>query len=175
MAFATADDLAAWLQGAVPGGTDSADLALEVASEAVAQAVGTPIVAGVDTDAVLDRPGGTDLLLPKFPATDVAELTIDGTDPESWDWSAKGILSRTGGCQWPAGNRVVTVTYSHGYAAEDIPLAVKHVTLAVAARLVANPQRLQSFAGGAVFGVGDNVLVTELTGDERDRVIRAVG
>lgn len=177
MSFATKEDLAAWLQGAVPGGDVSADLALEVASTSVATAAGVPIVEATDTDVAIDSDGGHRLLLPKYPVTDVAALTVDDVDPKGWTWSRSGILTRTGGRWWPVGDRKVVVTYTHGYAAVDIPADVNHVTLAVAARLVANPQRLQSFSGdggGAVFGIGSDVLVTELTDPERDRVLQAI-
>lgn len=173
MAFATTDELEDWVQGDVPGAT--AEQALERASASVVSAAGVPIVEAVNDEVVLDSPGGVELQLPNYPVTAVASVEVDGEDPGYWEWSRTGRLARTSGWHWPVGLREVTVTYTHGYPDADIPDPIKTVTLAVAARMVANPQSLQQFnEQGASFPVGANVLVTALTPDERRQVVEAI-
>lgn len=176
MAFATTLELEDWVQGEVPA--DTATLALDRASASVATSAGrfgATISEVADDVEVLDSHGGKELLLKHWPVTDVSAVTVDGTDPDYWEWSRTGRLARTSGKYWPAGLREVTVTYTHGFPADEIPDEIKTVTLAVAARIVANPQSLQQFnKDGASFPVGTHVDVATLTDKEEARVVEAM-
>jgi hypothetical protein len=84
----------------------------------------------------LDGTGAMVLPLPSLHVTDVAEVTEVGTVITDYEWSARGLLRRSGGL-WPACWRSVVVTLTHGY--EDIPEDVAVVAYAVARQSLTNP------------------------------------
>lgn len=107
-----------------------------------------------DEEVTLDGSGSSILLLPDVPVTDVSEITEDDEelDPESWEWSKAGIVSRIDGGCFQRRLRFYVVTYSHG---EAPPAYVKGICLAVAARAVINPEALsQEGAAGYTVSYG---------------------
>lgn len=172
MAFATQDDLEAFVGH--PVDATRAQLLLDLASASVAEAAGVPIAALDGDEVTLYGTGSPLLLLPAWPVTAVATVTVDGTAVTGFTWNRAGELRYSGG--WTRGADIV-VTYSHGYAEAAVPTTIKSVTLEVAARGLMNPQRLQSYTGdgtAAVFGVGSALRTLDLTDTERDRVMRAL-
>lgn len=88
------------------------------------------------TDAKIRAKGGTTLLLPSLYVTAVASVTDDETlltVEDDYTWSSAGVLTREG--YWST--EVVTVTYTHGYAAP--PPEVTAIVQAVAQRAIDNP------------------------------------
>ncbi|MFR9807068.1 hypothetical protein ACL02T_32945 [Pseudonocardia sp. RS010] len=128
---------------------DLADLILEEASQAVRDELGQQVDRVVD-DVWISGPGrGRVLLLPQLPVTDVASVELDN-DPltaASYSWSMAGVLKRSG-CDWPDEPGLVVVTYTHGYAPDQIPETIRSVTLQVAARFALNPDQVTQLSIG---------------------------
>lgn len=84
----------------------------------------------------LDGPGGRLLLLPSLYVTAVASISDSGTlvDAADYDWSQAGMVQRQTGW-WSCRYRALAVTFTHGY--DDVPDAVRDVTISVAKRLPA--------------------------------------
>ncbi|MFF3928566.1 hypothetical protein [Streptomyces hirsutus] len=193
--LATSEELQAYVPGiAVP--TQSAELALRVASAAIRRFTGQTL-SFVEDDTVVLEGGERALVLPQRPVVVDTEhpLTVveipDGTGlevpaVENRDYIRQGSelrrgqplydLSRTMG--WPFNRPLgiwadrVRVTYSHGY--QEIPDDVLGVCLDLASATLSNPRRLRSESAGATsvtytvetFGTGS------LTSDHR-KILRA--
>jgi hypothetical protein len=166
MAFASVDDLAAFLQRDLTELTDAADLALELATAAIQAEAGQQLTQATETITV--APVGAVVLLPELPVQAVTAVVVAGVtlDPADYTVSTLGILRRTDGAAWSG---PVTVTYSHGYG--TIPDDLRAVCVQAAARVLANPGGVQAetigqysvtYARGGNGGGG--VL---LAGDER--------
>lgn len=169
MPFAQPSELSTWVGYDVPA--DRATLMLEAAEAAVVTAAGVPIAEQADDEVTLDGNGARVLLLPAWPVTDVATVEVDGDPVTDFTWTRAGELRRTVG--WNA-RTVVVVTYTHGYPAAEVPTTIKGVTLEVAARGLVNPQSFRAFqTDGTNAQFAD--VVMDLTDDERDRVLRALG
>ena len=149
MAFATASDLAAYLQQDFTAEeTATADLALNLATAYVRNVVGQSITQATSTITlhVPDEPT-TFLQLPQRPATAVNAVTISGTTVNDYT-VLPGTLYRANG--WSTGRSfrgapvTVTVTYTHGYA--TVPDDIKAACLYVAAQIFANPTGVESVA-----------------------------
>jgi hypothetical protein len=139
--FASAEDLGDFLGEPLAGARlTQAYIALELAS-AVIQSWARQQFVYVEDDIVLLA--GTDdweLPLPERPVVDVTVVTVDGVAlaPATDYLLSGGVLRRAGGWAGATGlPSVVSVTYSHGF--EVIPGDVRAVTLALAARMLANP------------------------------------
>jgi hypothetical protein len=175
--FAAIEDLEEYIGTTLPPAR--AELMLELATSAVINAAGVPVVQVVDDVATIDGNGSDRLLLPNWPVTAVSTVTVDGTAlaADRWNWSRYGEIRRTSG-RWPFTPGAVQVTYTHGYPEADIPTDLKAIVLQVAARTVANPQRLNSFGDGQVTagygGGGTGVQVIELYRTEHELVQRAL-
>lgn len=84
------------------------------------------------------------LLLPERPVVDVTSVVVDGASAGSWR-RVRDSLWRSGG--WGGPSTLVTVTYTHGFAAGSPAMGtLEAVCLQVAARGAANPQSLRTFA-----------------------------
>jgi len=85
---------------------------LRGAGEAVRTVAGWHIAPSVETT-VKVRTSGRVVLLPSLYVTAVASITDrDGRAIDGWDWLPEGIVERDHG-RFP---RIVTVTFTHGYA-----------------------------------------------------------
>lgn len=128
MAFATAPELAAYL-GHELANEAQAELALTLATGIIQSETGQTIERV--TDDVVTLRGGPygELTLPERPVVTVSSVAGELVREDEWVWQGGTLFRRYG---WP---EVVVVTYTHGY--ETVPLDVKAITLAVAARVLA--------------------------------------
>ena len=117
--------------------TAQAQQAIELASGAVRTYTGQTISADTTTSKTF-RPKGKLLILDEVPVdAESVQITIDGelfTGDIDVDGET-GVVRRDDGRSWPA---KVTVTFDHGY--DEIPDAVRFVTLSLATRQVDNPE-----------------------------------
>ena len=144
MSFASVEDLAAYLQRDLTELTDTADLALELATAAIQAEAGQLLTPAIETITV--APIGTIVLLPELPVTAVSTVVVDGVSLAASDYTAStlGVLRRADGAAWAG---LVTVTYSHGYG--TIPDDLRAVCVQSAARVLANPGGVQGESVGA--------------------------
>jgi hypothetical protein len=147
MSLATIADLEAVLHREIDDEDVYALAALEQASAVVEGYLGYPVELVEDEEVVLDGSGTKVLLLPSYPVTDVASVTVDGEvlDVEDYEWSRTGELRRSG--TWPVALRSVEVTYSHGYA--TVPALIVAVVAALAGRIYATPLTVRQESMGA--------------------------
>jgi hypothetical protein len=163
-ALATVDDLVAVV------GREFADTELtrvqrllELASGLVRGECGQTLSAVTADTVTLPGTWEADLLLPEFPVTAVASVTIDSqpVDPADYAWNSYGTLYRA--CStWGGPDAAVTVVYDHGYTA--VPDDIVAVVCGVVNGQLTNPagvrsesigQRSVTFAGdGASIGAG---------------------
>lgn len=153
MAFATASDLAAYLQTDVD--TATANLLLDLATGAIQSATGQTIERVEDDEVTLRPSPGKPLVLPQRPADDPTVVEVDGDVVTDFTVITDGLgrtaLHRLEG--WVSYDLVtnapqrVSVTYSHGYDA--IPAEIKRVCLQVAGRGYRNPEGLRSETVGS--------------------------
>lgn len=170
--LATPTELAGKLQRDVD--TYSATQALEQATGCLQDLLGQHVLQVLDDVAEFD--GGERVLwLPQRPVLAVGAVTtldrwdtpytpVIGVDYRIRSNKKRLIWSGYGKC-WP---EQVTVTYSHGYAADAIPQAIKRACLTVAAGLYNNPSRLRSKTVGAV-----SWTAADLTDSEYHEVVTA--
>lgn len=147
---------------------------IEVASAAVVEAAGSPIVQSRRTVEVLAGPGKV-LKLPGLPVTDIHSILLDGVDATGWIRVAQGAFRPYG---WPEYVQA-TVDYTHGYP--EVPADIGDLT----ARMViaglhagrdddlALNNGMLSSAGvddyREAYATGDIEAVTEMTLPERAR------
>lgn len=146
MAFAKPSELAQWLRlPAFGGGSDEearAQLILDGAT-GVITAEAEQELEQSETTARLEGTGMRDLVLPRWPVTEVTSVLVDGDSLTADGYTLRGregLLVRAGDV-WPRGV-IVKVDFTAGYA--DIPLALKRVTLELASRSWRNPTGLTS-------------------------------
>lgn len=112
---------------------------LNTAAGAVEDATEQTLASASET-ALIDSDGTADVILPRWPVTAVTAVRTTrppAAIPETaYTWSETGIITREHGC-WPAGHRILEVTYTAGY--EQLPTALAGVVLELAARVWANP------------------------------------
>jgi hypothetical protein len=162
-ALASIDDLSART------GRPTADLVLQerlrAASRRFRSAVGHPVHFVEDDVAHLDGRGTRSLPLPAVPVHSVSAVSIDGTPLAAGSWSvarASGILRRRNGV-WPL-EAEVTVTYSHGYTRDAIPLDIQEAVLQQAETMINTVAGVQSrtvLGDSIAFGTAATVGVTE--------------
>ncbi|MFB4294799.1 hypothetical protein ACBI99_44720 [Nonomuraea sp. ATR24] len=141
MAYATADELAVLLgRGDDPfseAETTKANLLLAIATGDMDRELGQSLTLSEST-AELDGTGTPVLLLPRWPVTAVASVSvIDDLDEAAEDlvadtdyrWSRYGKLRRLRSC-WPCIERAVEVTYTAGW--DPIPDDIKGMCLRLA-------------------------------------------
>lgn len=150
MTFATASDLASYLQQDVD--TATAELLLDLATGAIQSATGQTVEQVTDDAVTVAAPSGEKLVLPERPASTPTLVKVDGSAVTDYyadvpdDPLEPTVLYRPGG--WEAWDSVtgtllrVEVTYTHGYA--TIPAEIKGICLDVAARAYRNPEGLRS-------------------------------
>lgn len=102
------------------------------------------------------------VMLPELPVTAVSSVqwlddkggtgwnTIPSTQYRFKSWGALYIVPNAGFdvSQWPSDLDTIKVTYTHGY--DPIPQPIYDVCIALAARLMINPYKLQSSKTGGV-------------------------
>lgn len=176
MAFATVDDLELLLGHEVE--LLRAELAVALASSAVAGYARIGIARATSVEAEVDGTGADTLNLPEWPVQSVDQVAVvgttavmdvlDGPDGPSarWGWSKAGVLTRYGGV-WPHRPRSVKVTYTHGY--DPVPDGIRAVTLQAAARAITNPVHLAAWSGDSTTATFADV-VFELTDGEKQLV-----
>lgn len=173
--LATVPELQRWMgrANALTGAdAERAALLLETASGLFIGHADGQLIELVEGDEItLDGNGSRVLLLPQVPVVEVTSVVLDGeelVDGTDYRWSAKGILRRLTAA-WPDQERVLEVTYSHGF--DDIPWDVKSAVLSAAARAFTNPlghtsERIGSYgyttgADGAVLLRGDEITIAQ--------------
>lgn len=121
-AFCTIDDMADFLQLAIPAGNASALRAITEASAMIQNYCRQVIEQVEDDEYTFDvLAGQTKLFLPQLPVTAVSEVVEDEetlTVEDDYKLGNHGILYRIGG-KWAEGIQIVTVTYTHGYPVDD--------------------------------------------------------
>ncbi|MFB7354853.1 hypothetical protein [Streptomyces gardneri] len=158
MAYASPDDLRRLLRidSFTEEETATAELLIELAQGVIEDETGQALEQSQDT-VILDGPtdedpryhpasGSRRLILPRWPVTAVASVTLTEDDEEltfgkdaDYTWSASGILHRRG-AEWPSHDRAVEVVYTPGYA--PVPAGPKRITLRLAAAGWSNPEFL---------------------------------
>lgn len=126
-----------------------AQLMCELASGVVRSAAAQVFDYVVD-DILLTSPTGIYVFLPEIPVSEVSLVEVLDTSVEVWSTfdaanyrlnGPTGTITVDAGLEfWPTLQNTVRITYTHGY--QDIPDPVQKVTLALAARTVANPGRV---------------------------------
>lgn len=115
-------ELAVWLNK--PADNPRLLAALRAATRRFRGAVGHPVTLVVDDEVTLDGNGRESILLPVWPTTAVASVTLDGTllvERVDYDWSDAGILRRLNCKRWPDRLRCLAVIYSHGWPEDQVP------------------------------------------------------
>lgn len=116
--------------------TARAELLLALATGVIDDEIGQSLTLATDT-VVLDGNGGHRLLLPRWPVTAVASVTIveeDGSETvlehgSDYRWTSYGRLRRIGHC-WPRREQAIEVVDTAGWA--PIPDGVKAMCLRLA-------------------------------------------
>jgi hypothetical protein len=165
--LATAEDLASYLQHDLD--TATADLALAAASALVRRNVDWPISRVTETLTRLGN-GSCVLTLPTLVLVEVTAIRLAGgtltpatvdavgaLDARDYVWTSQGQVVRLAG--WPR-LAPVEVDCTHGY--DPVPDDVRLVVMAVAGRLISNPERLRSETVGALSRAFDFRAPTEL-------------
>ena len=160
MGFCTVADIRAFLQIEIEDDDASALRAIEEATEAIRNYCHQTISLVEDDEVTLDCAGGRRLFLPELPVLSVAEVVEDdetltaGSD-EDYQLAQYGVLYRVGR-DWEAGVQVITVTYTHGYAA--IPDDIAGVCTRAAARgyqAGLRASEVDGVPGVAAYSLGD--------------------
>ena len=131
-------DLADYVARPAAASDPAATAAVDAASE-VCRTIAEQVFNQVEDDVVvLNGTGTRKLNLPELPVIEVSEVT-NGNDEalvadDDWVLSSDGMLYRVGG-NWVKGDQNFTITYTHGYADEDLPRDVRMVALALAGRI----------------------------------------
>lgn len=142
-ALATPTELAGFLQQDLD--TYSAAQALDVASQDIRTACGWNISQETVTAQDFDGTGGTSIWIRTLNLTGVSAVVADGVTLAATDYRfyRYGRLRRIY-AYWPYFPKIVTVTYTHGYA--TVPDDVKGACLVLAgAKYVAPGGRLRSY------------------------------
>lgn len=137
MTFCTVEDVAGLLQMTLTAAQETAaQSAIDEASAAIVSYTRQTVEAVADDEITLDVPAGCrKLFLPEVPVTEVSEVVEDGetlTVDDDYKLGQWGVLHRIGQ-DWAEGIQIVTVTYSHGYAAGHAKLNVARDVCARAA------------------------------------------
>lgn len=148
--FATEAELEAFTGASIDG--DRAAMLLDIATETIRGETGQTISLVEDDEVTLVGAWGRCLVLPQKPVTDVSAVSIDGTalTSDQYSWTRPGFLwlprgwtltadtaFDTGTAHWGGPDLEVVVTYTHGV--DPVPGFVRNICLAIAARMLANP------------------------------------
>jgi len=155
-ALATPGDLNSYLQRELDPGT--AELLLGGASAIVRRYVGWPLSVTTETFARLGN-GSVVLGLPTLALRAVTEVRVAGAVLGTADylWTPDGTLVRPGG--W---GRLTPVEVDAEHGLDPVPEDVRLVTLVLAAKLVANPDRVQWQAVGTISNTFPAGVLTEM-------------
>ncbi|MFJ2162570.1 hypothetical protein [Streptomyces sp. NPDC087856] len=153
MAYATAEQFRLFVRHAGPftdEETAQAEFLIDLAGACIEEEAGQSLELSTDT-VTLDGTGTRKLVLPRWPVTAVASVTVlhDTTDDEvlaegadhDFTWSASGRLTRRCAC-WPEGDRNIEVVYSAGLA--QIPKSLMRVALRLCVAPWSNPNSLSA-------------------------------
>lgn len=152
MAYAEAAELAALMgRGDTPftaAEQARAELVLTLATGVIDEETGQSLTLATDT-LTLDGNGGRRLLLPRWPVTAVAEVTIIEDDDTETDlahgadfrWTSYGRLRRIGSC-WPCREQSIDAVVTAGW--DPFPDGVKAMCLRLARAGWDNPAGLES-------------------------------
>ena len=158
--FCTVSDVEEFLQIDISSDADktaSCERAIKEASAAIRNYCKQYIEQVTDDEETFDvRPARWNLLLSELPVTEVSAVVEDGetlTEDDDYELGAYGQLWRVNR-RWTAGNQIVTVTYTHGYA--TIPDDIEAVCTRAAARAYQAGLRAEDSAG--VPGVASKAL-----------------
>lgn len=166
--FATAEELASYVQSDLDRST--AELNLAIVSASIRTACGWSISEEVSATFVLNGTGRPTLFMPTLRLTAVTSVTELGVtvDPTLYEWTDSGILRRLLYGIWTSAARGVTVIATHGYA--TVPAEIKGACLEHAARLMSSPEGgTRGYTVGNMsetFG-GTSTLVSALADDPR--------
>jgi hypothetical protein len=145
-AFATAEDLATWLQRDLDAAdTATANQALDLASATMQSLTGQHLFVKSNDVATLDGSGTYLLFLPETPVTAVTSITLNGTAVPTADyaWYRHGAIVGVAG--WGNKAKSVVVTYSHGYATGTPEYeTLRGINLRAAAKAFENPGGAES-------------------------------
>jgi len=147
--LATADDLAAYSNGAVSAADPRAENSLAGVSAAIRNYCGWHVTPSLSELLTLDGPGGRLLSLPTKYLTAVSSIVEDETvlaDKSDFRWSADGSVKRLAAL-WSDDFRIIDATITHGYPTAR---AVKAVALAVVTRELSSPTGATREQAGAV-------------------------
>lgn len=154
-AFATAEDLASFLQLPTVD-RYSAELALDLASDAVRAEIDMDIDVGTTTEIhdglPVGHPWADTIFLRQWPVTAVSAVTSDGVLVPSteYEWSRRGTITRffTAFSDRQSG---ISVTYTHGWASTSREFALARViAIQVAARVYVNPGQVDVLTVGSI-------------------------
>lgn len=109
---------------------------------------GAPCLILEEDDTVdLDGDGSDTLLLPAGPVVGTPTVMVDGSPVTAFQVNRRAaILRRTGG-YWPRGLGNISVTYSHGFAADKVPGDIADAVLEHAATLATTMAHIQQEGG----------------------------
>lgn len=142
-------------------------LHLRNASRRFRGAVGHRVTLVENDEVTLDGTGRESLLLPVWPTTAVASVTLEGellVEGSHYQWSDSGVLRRLGNRLWPDRLRCLAVVYSHGWAEGEVPEDIAEAVLDKAAAMCAIPIGVQSKAVGGqsvTYGAQQAIGVTD--------------
>lgn len=142
-------------------------LQLKNASRRFRGAVGHRVTLVEDDPVTLDGNGRVSVLLPVWPTTAVASVTLDGVllaEGTDYQWSDSGVLRRLGCRLWPDQLRCLAVVYSHGWPVGAVPEDIAEAVLDRAGAMYAIPIGVASKAVGGqsvTYGAQQAIGVTD--------------
>lgn len=146
-----------------------AESLLQLASGLIRDAVRQTISLVEDDELTLPGTNADRIALPERPVVSVASVTLDGNDV-SFSLAGSSIFRRSltvwdadfdRDGRWSRGfgriYQTIVVTYTHGYAADEIPSLVKSICLEAAVRVWVNPGAVARESEGDTSVVYDNM------------------
>lgn len=145
--FATAANLEARSQGAIPADHPYAAAALTAATELIRSFCGWHISGEISETVYLDDAGGPIVALPSRRVVSVSALAVNSepVDVSTLLWLRDGRLAKA---YYVPTYRVLEVTMTHGF--DTAPEPVKELTLQIASRTLVSPLGLVREQAGAV-------------------------
>lgn len=175
--FISSDDLSAYLDTTVTGGELIVEIALDGACEAVRREMDRVLNLTVEEDIVLDGNWTNALVLPQRPVHEVKAMSVTLDDEAVDDADLylevdRGVLFLTDGTYWTWGKGNVALTYTHGYAIEEVDVAgtivrvpsnIRLVALRLAAAIYRSKGSTTAASGAAL--TGEHIGTYEYTQD----------
>lgn len=136
MALATIEQLESYLGTVItgPAAVASAQLALDIASDAVEKYIGYTLEEIEDDVVSVDGTRNYVFLLPAYPVTEITSIVEDGVmlETDEYEFSQFGIVKKLNGL-WTNKLNGIVITYTHGFV--DIPMSIVGVVLSLAGRI----------------------------------------